>query len=122
MPTITVEDMLKWLDVQHAAAVDKLQAMQDGEENHIERSEAATDMRIINAIKERVQELTAAEYLEAHQKMCVEYLNTDDFPISACAGCPLENPYCNCKYFELHYHRQAVEIVKRWKEERDGND
>lgn len=56
MPTIGLDEIIKWLDVQHAAAVDRLMAVGDGEENHRESREAADDMRIINAIKERVQE------------------------------------------------------------------
>ena len=117
MHDVTNLDMVALLNEIGEQVVVAMVERGDGEEHDPIMEMLARKVQIIIAITERVKEMTAVEYLEAHQEMCVEHLNIDNFPPSACTGCPLENPHCNCEYFALHYPRQAVEIVRKWKEE-----
>ena len=65
MPEITKKDMIAWLDMQRAAAVDRFHKLEDGEESHIERSPEAEEINVIVALREQLQEMTAVEYLTA---------------------------------------------------------
>ena len=65
MDKITMEDIMQWLEAQHTEANARLAALGDGDESHVEYSSDAKAVRIINAIVDRMGEMTAVEYLEA---------------------------------------------------------
>ena len=65
MDKITTEEIMQWLEAQRTEANARLAALGDGDESHVEYSSDAKAVRIINAIVERMGEMTAVEYLEA---------------------------------------------------------
>ena len=106
MPEITKQDALRWLDMQRDAVnTEIIYAPQD------EKKQYHKHLEIINALAERVQEMTAVEYLET----CVKICEGSDI----CNDCVLDDACPLCMECELP--RRAVEIVKKWKEEQDGH-
>lgn len=95
MPEITKQDALRWLDMQRDAINTEIAyaAPADQKQYH-------ENLKIINWLAERTQEMTAVEYLEAREKMPVMEATKAIFAVSK-------------------DNRRAVEIVKRWKEEHD---
>ena len=69
------------------------------------------ELYVINAIAERVQEMTAVEYLEAKRKYCDWARQT-----SRCAGVCWES----CIWEERNAPCDTIMAIKRWKEEQDG--
>ena len=96
--------ILAWLDMQRDAVNTEIAyaAPADQKQYH-------ENLKIINWLAERTQEMTAVEYLEARKEMC------DANDGMACLHCPM----VDCRIGEKHHPRRAVEIVKRWKEEQD---
>ena len=117
MDKITMDDIMQWLEAQRTEANARLSALGDGDESHVEYSSDAKAVRIINAIVERMGEMTAVEYLEAKTEMCDSEWNA-----ARCDRCDLNDPQIDrgCAYFETDHPIRAVEIVKKWKEEQ-GN-
>lgn len=108
MPEITIKAMLKWLDGQRDAVNARIIASPPENQGRY-----MPELQVINAIAERLQEMTAVEYLEAMRKLCDDYrfvLKCDGKCFDRCGRDERKNP------------REAVEIVKRWKEERDAAD
>ena len=107
MPDITGKDILAWLDMQRDAVNTEIvyAAPADKKQYH-------AHLKIINWLAEQLQEMTAVEYLEACNKICDG--------IDGCSKCWLE-PHCPFLTAQ-EFPRRAVEIVKKWKEEQDGND
>lgn len=110
MDKITMEDIMQWLEAQRTEANARLAALGDGDESHAERSPEAKEVRIINAIDERVKEMTAVEYLEALNEECRKH-SVGNHP---CRKCPFDG---SCIYWDEAEPSVSVEIVKRWKEE-----
>lgn len=104
MPEITKQDALRWLDMQRDAVNTEIAyaAPADQKQYH-------ENLKIINWLAERTQEMTAVEYFEAKVEMC------DANDGMACLHCPM----VDCRIGEKHHPRRAVEVVKRWKEEQD---
>ena len=92
MPEITKKDMLAWLDMQRDATNTEIVYAAPSEQ-----AQYHGNLKVINAIAERVNEMTAVEYLEAREKMPVMEATKAIFAVSK-------------------DNRRAVEIVKRWKE------
>lgn len=101
-PEITTKALLAWLNAQRDAANEKIVAASPQEEGQYKQ-----ELQIINAIAERVGEMTAVEYLEVCNEICEGR--------ESCDGCGLFEycPFCMAQEFP----RRAVEIVRRWKEE-----
>ena len=102
MPEITKQDALRWLDMQRDAINTEIAyAAPD------EKKQYHENLKIINWLVDRVNEMTAVEYLEACGKICEGR--------EICNGCVLDD---NCPFSTAQeYPGRAVEIVKRWKEE-----
>ena len=107
MRKITQKDMLDLLDALRAAACAELAALGDGDEARIEQSPEAMVVRTINAITERINEMTAVEFFDACEEFCAG---------RRCKDCPINVSFC-----PAHGTRNAYKIVKRWKEEQDGH-
>ena len=108
MPNITVKDMLKWLDGQRDAVNTLINvAPPDRKDQYM------PELYVINAIAERVQEMTAVEFLKARTEMCDDYRF-----VLKCNG----NCFDRCARDERKNPREVVEIVKRWKEEQDAKN
>ena len=112
MPEITKQDALRWLDMQRDAVNTEIAyaAPADQKQYH-------ENLKIINWLAERTQEMTAVEYLETLTKMC--------YKAEHCKHCAFTaqrhgyaDLYCfPCTAEEQRDCRRAVEIVKKWKEE-----
>lgn len=117
MDKITMEDIMQWLEAQRTEVIFRLTALGDGDESHVEYSSDAKAVRIINAIVKRMGEMTAVEFLERWNEMCKN---------SVCETCPIAAlptaKYYQCGYVVCSNPGRAVEIVKKWKEEQDGNE
>ena len=73
------------------------------------------ELQMINAIAERLQEMTAVEYLD-----CIRSIKQICADRARCNGCPFD---AGCPFVSSTPPRRAVEIVKKWKEEQDeGSD
>lgn len=107
MSKITIKAMLKWLDGQRDAVNARIIASPPENQGRY-----MPELQVINAIAERVQEMTAVEYGKLHDEIC------DAYQHCMCALCPLGN---NCISLDSYGDdiRRAVEIVKWWKEEQD---
>lgn len=98
MSDITTKDILAWLDMQRDAVnTEIVYAAQDAKKQYHRH------LQIINALAERVQEMTAVEYFETQREMFVQ---KEPGAITATLE-QARNP------------RLAVDIAKRWKEEQD---
>lgn len=96
---------LAWLDKQRSIVNDMIVNLPPDEQGSL-----LPELQVINAIADRVREMTAVEYLEARNKMCAAYDGTD------CRLCPM----VDCRIGEKYNPRRAIEIVRKWKEKRDG--
>lgn len=105
MPEITTKTMLDWLDRHRTAVNEQIVTVHSDE-----KAAWMPELQIINALAERVRDMTAVEYARAHDEIC------DAHQHCMCASCPLGNNCVSlCSYGgEIHI---AVEIAKRWKEE-----
>lgn len=92
----------------------RLTALGDGDESHVEYSSDAKAVRIINAIVERMREMTAVEFLEALNEECTKHEGITDGKTNPCRRCPFDE---NCIYGDNPDLRRAVEVVRKWKEE-----
>ena len=110
MPEITKQDALRWLDNQRSIVNDMVVNLPQDEQRKL-----LPELQAINAIAERVREMTAVEYGKLHDEIC------DAYQHCMRASCPLGN---NCISLNSYGDdiRRAIEIMKRWKEEQDGND
>lgn len=103
---IDKQDALRWLDMQRDAINTEIAyAAPSEQKQHHE------NLKIINRLAERTQEMTAVEYARAHDEIC------DAHQHCMCTSCPLGNN-CVTLYSYGDDICQAVEIVKMWKEER----
>ena len=93
---------LAWLDKQRSIVNDMIINLPPDEQWQLRQ-----ELQVINAIAERVQDMSSVEYLEARKELC------DANDGMACLRCPM----VDCRIGEKHHPRRAVEIVKRWKEE-----
>ncbi len=107
MSDITTKDILAWLDMQRDAVNTEIVYAAQSEKKQYHKH-----LEIINALAERVQEMTAVEFL----KTCVDMCDGR----GDCEGCALDGD--DCPFGLVTSPRRAVEIVKRWKEEQDGQD
>lgn len=96
MSEITKQDALRWLEMQRDAVNTEIVYAPQSEKKQYHKH-----LEIINALAERVQEMTAVEYLEAREKMPMIEATKSIFAVGK-------------------DNRRAVEIVKRWKEEQDA--
>lgn len=107
MPEITKQDALRWLEMQRDAVNTEIVYAPQSEKKQYHKH-----LEIINALAERLNEMTAVEYLEACGKICEGR--------EICNGCALDD---NCPFCTTQDNpRRAVEVAKRWKEEQDGQD
>lgn len=95
----TKRDALKWLDMQRDAVNTEIVYAAPSEQKQYHEN-----LKIINWLAERVDEMTAVEYFEVQREMIVQK----------------ESGAIPAVVEQVMYPRLAVEIVKRWKEERDG--
>lgn len=109
MPDITKQDALRWLDKQRSIVNDMVVNLPPDEQRKL-----MPELQVINAIAERVREMTAVEYLEAREEICNRHYRFGD-----CAPCPFNGAVCLLWRMERGEHHRVVEIVKRWKEEQD---
>lgn len=97
MPEITKQDVLRWLDMQRDAINTEIAyaAPDDKAQYH-------GNLKIVNWLADRLNEMTAVEYFETQREMFVQ----KEFDADAVSSVleQARNP------------RRAVEIVKRWKE------
>lgn len=95
---MTNKEMLAWLDKQRSVVNDMIVGAAPEAQPIFHK-----DLRIINAIAERVNEMTAVEYLKTQREMFVQ-----------------NEPKAITSTLEQMYNPvHAVEIVKWWKEERE---
>lgn len=104
MPEITKQDALRWLDMQRDAINTEIAYAAPAD-----KGQYFENLRVVNWLADRVNEMTAVEYLA----VCSEICEGREF----CEGCKL----CDCCPFCMAQDnpRRAVEVVKRWKEEQD---
>ena len=102
---IEKQDALRWLDMQRDAVNTEIAyaAPADQKQYH-------ENLKIINWLAERVQEMTAVEYLKTRKEMC-------DVHLHDCRKCQFAARGQICWRKEEFEPHVAVEIVKRWKEE-----
>lgn len=115
MHDVTNQDMVALLNEIGEQAVVAMVERGDGEEHDPIMEMLARKVQIINAIAERVQEMTAVEYLEAKAEMCKAHAG--GYGDADCLHCPA----VDCRVAEKHHPSRVIEIVKRWKEEQDGH-
>ena len=113
MAEITKKDILTWLGRKRDEVNEQIiHAAPD------EQGAWMPELQVINAIAERVQEMTAVEYLEARDEICNRHYRFGD-----CSPCPFNGAVCLLWRIEREECYRAVEIVKKWKEEQDeGTD
>ena len=115
MPNIAIKDMLKWIDAQRDVVNTLINvAPPDRKDQYM------PELYVINAIAERLQEMTAVEFFGAVNELRSMYCADGD-----CSDCPLEREKVRCGHnlcgYLLEYPVRYITIVKRWKEERDEN-
>ena len=102
MPEITKQDALRWLEMQRDAINTEIAYAAP-----LDKGQYFENLRVVNWLADRVNGMTAVEYLETCGGICEGR--------EICDGCALED---NCPFCMAQDHpRRAVEIVKRWKEE-----
>lgn len=109
MPEITKKTQLAWLDKQRSIVNDMIINLPPDEQRKL-----LPELQVINAIAERVNEMTAVEYFKAKKKMC-------DVRLHGCRICPFAASGHVCVREEESEPHVAIAIVKRWKEEQDGH-
>lgn len=97
---IDKKTQLAWLDKQRSIVNDMIVNLPPDEQRKL-----LPELQVINAIAERVKDMTAVEYWEAWQEMFVQ----KEFGALPATLEQARNP------------RLAVEIVKKWKEEQGGH-
>ena len=117
MPEITIKAMLKWLDGQRDAVNARIIASPPENQGRY-----MPELQVINAIAERVQEMTAVEYLKATREIADAYC--DHVHVNGCMECPFYTDDFSggmlCSFdVTTRNPRKTVTIVKRWKEEQD---
>lgn len=110
MTEITKQDMLAWLNAQRDAANEKIVAASPQEEGQYKQ-----ELQIINAIAERVGEMTAVEFLEAVNEECEKHEGFCDGENNPCRKCPLDD-HCIYGGYDVDV-RLSVADVKKLKEE-----
>lgn len=115
MAEITKQDALRWLDMQRDAINTEIAyAAPDDKRQYF------GNLKVVNWLVDRLNEMTAVEYLEIKHKICVHYI--EHAKTRVCAGCPLDgvdHTNYTCGWLANNYPRRAVEIVERWKEGQD---
>ena len=114
MSKITIKAMLKWLDGQRDAVNARIIASPPENQGRY-----MPELQVINAIAERVQEMTAAEFLKTLDAECIEHEGTFENGVGPCRECPFDGA---CIYGDQVDPRLSVERVKKWKEEQDAAD
>ena len=109
MADITSKDILAWLDMQRDAVNTEIVYAAQTEKKQYHKY-----LEIINALAERVNEMTAVEFLDSVNKECSKHEGVADGVHHPCDGCPFHSA---CIYGDDIPPRHAVEIVKRWKGE-----
>ncbi len=99
MPDITKQDALRWLEMQRDAINTEIAYAAPSDKNQY-----FGNLRIVNWLADRLNEMTAVEYFETQREM---FVKKEPGAITA----TLE---------QARHPRLAVEIVKKWKEEQDG--
>ena len=112
MSEITKQDALRWLEMQRDAVNTEIVYAPQSEKKQYHQH-----LEIINALAERVQEMTAVEYMEAREEICNRHYRVGD-----CTPCPFNGAVCLLWRIEREELCRAVEIVRRWKEEQDGTN
>ena len=102
---IDKQDALRWLDMQRDAINTEIAyAAPDDKERYF------VNLKIVNWLADRVQEMTAVEYARTHDEIC------DAHQHCMCESCPLGDNCVTLYSYGNDIHRD-VEIVKKWKEE-----
>ena len=105
---IDKQDALRWLDVQRDAINTEIAyAAPD------DKGQYFGNLKIVNWLVDKVNEMTAVEYLKTRKEMCEVHLHD-------CRKCQFAARGQICWRKEEIEPHVAVEIVKRWKEEQDG--
>lgn len=100
----SAKQMLAWLDRKRDEVNEQIiHAAPD------EQGAWMPELQVINAIAERVQEMTAVEFVDAWGEICKQY---------GCDECPLSEDDGDCS---TRSPSNALSIVKKWKEEQDGH-
>ena len=99
MPEITKQDALRWLEMQRDAINTEIAYAAPSDKNQY-----FGNLKIVNWLADRVNEMTAMEYFEAQREMLVRK-GFDAIPTIL---------------DQAIHPRLAVEVVKRWKEKQDG--
>lgn len=103
------QTQLAWLDKQRSVVNDMIVNLPPDEQKQL-----LPELQVINAIAERVKDMTAVEYLEVRREMCKAHLHD-------CRLCPFSARGQICWRKEDFEPHVAVEIVRKWKEEQDGH-
>ena len=112
MPEITKQDALRWLEMQRDAINTEIAYAAPSDKNQY-----FGNLKVVNWLTERVKEMSAVEYLEAHWRMC----KSADVECMICPMCHTVRVWYRCVDIEEDNPRRAIEIVKKWKEEQDGH-
>ena len=100
MPEITKQDALRWLDMQRDAINTEIAYVAPSD-----KAQYHGNLKIVNWLADRLNEMTAVEYFEAQREMFVQKR-----PDAITATLEqARNPWI------------AVEVVRRWKEDQDGH-
>ena len=103
---IDKQDALRWLDMQRDAINTEIAfAAPD------DKGQYFGNLKIVNWLAYRVNEMTAVEYLEAKAEMCKAYAG--GYGRADCLHCPA----VDCRIAEKHHPSRVVEIMRKWKEE-----
>ena len=100
------QTQLAWLDKQRSIVNDMIINLPPDEQWQLRQ-----ELQVINAIAERVQDMSSVEYLKTRKEMC-------DVHLHDCRKCQFAARGQICWRKEEFEPHVAVEIVKRWKEER----
>ena len=122
MQKVTTLEMIVLLNEIGEQAVVAMVERGDSEEHDPIMEMLARKVQIINAIAERVKEMTAVEYLIEMHNILRTYCDNGSW---SCGDCPLlvgeKKEKCALDNIAKN-PRNIVEIVKKWKGEQDGND
>ena len=111
MPDSTKQDALRWLDMQRDAVNTEIVYAAPDEKKQYHRH-----LQIINALAERVREMTAVEFLTTVNAECARHEGVCNVGNHPCKKCPFDG---TCIYGDEVDPRVSVERVKRWKEAQD---
>ena len=87
MPEITKKTQLAWLDKQRSIVNDMVVNLPQNEQRKL-----LPELQVINAIAERVREMTAVEFLNAKIATCEAVWNDANECYDCCDGCDLYVP------------------------------